>query len=75
MKDYNKFYTEVMNFVSNRPKKWRPGQAVFNYIEQFYGVARYVQFEKGIDCFYNNSKINDFINASYEAINDNIEKK
>lgn len=75
MKDYNKFYTEVMNFVSNRPKAWRPGQAVFNYIEQFYGVARYVQFEKGIDCFYDNSKINDFINASYVAINDNIEKK
>lgn len=43
----------------------RYGQSVFNYIEEKYGVARYVQFSDGIDCFYNDSKVELFIEAAW----------
>ena len=52
------------------PSLWRKGQSVFNYIDSVYGVARKVQFEDGIDCFYNDDFIDDFINASIKYIND-----
>ena len=32
------------------PKNWREGQKVFNYVDQVFGIARYIQFNKGIDC-------------------------
>lgn len=45
----------------------RKGQAVFNVTESKYGdIARQVQFEDGIDCFYDDSKIDDFISAVYK---------
>ena len=51
-----------------KPSHWREGQFVFNTIDSLYGVARAVQFEDGIDCFYDNSKINQFINACYNRL-------
>ena len=51
------------------PKNWRKGQSVFNYIDAVYGVARNIQFEYGIDCFYNDKYIDDFINKAVELIN------
>lgn len=51
------------------PTSWRKGQSVFNYIDSVYGVARKVQFEDDIDCFYNDDSIDDFINASIKYIN------
>ena len=50
---------------------WREGQFVFNTIDSLYGVARTVQFNDKIDCFYDNSKINQFINACYNRLNKN----
>ena len=47
---------------------WREGQFVFNTIDSLYGVARTVQFNDGIDCFYDNSKIDQFINACYNRL-------
>ena len=56
--------------TSNKfPASWRKGQSVFNYIDRVYGVARKVQFEDNIDCFYNDDSIDDFINASIKYIN------
>lgn len=56
--------------TSNKfPTSWRKGQSVFNYIDRVYGVARKVQFEDNIDCFYNGDSIDDFINASIKYIN------
>lgn len=44
-----------------KPKDWRKGQFVFNYIDANYGVARTVQFEDRVDCFFRDDKIDDFI--------------
>ena len=40
-----------------KPSHWREGQFVFNTINSLYGVARTVQFNDKIDCFYDDSKI------------------
>lgn len=52
-----------------KPSHWREGQFVFNTIDSLYGVARIVQFNDGIDCFYDDSKINQFIIACYNKLN------
>ena len=54
-----------------KPPHWREGQFVFNTIDSLYGVAKIVQFNDGIDCFYDNSKIDQFINACYNRLNKN----
>lgn len=51
------------------PKNWRKGQSVFNYIDNVYGIARTIQFKYGIDCFYNDNNIDDFLNKAVEIIN------
>lgn len=68
---FEQFKQEVMNYAYNeRPKYWRIGQAVFNYVDAAYGVARKVQFEQHVDCFYNDEQINSFLQKSYEIINE-----
>lgn len=54
-----------------KPSNWRDGQFVFNTIDKLYKVARKVQFENKIDCFYDDSKINQFIVACFNEINKN----
>ena len=51
------------------PKNWRKGQSVFNYIDNVYGIARNIQFEYGVDCFYNDNCIDNFIDKAVELIN------
>ena len=64
------FKKEVIDFAEySKPKQWRKGQAVFNYIDSKYGIARELQFNHGIDCFYNDSCINEFIEKAVELIN------
>jgi hypothetical protein len=65
---FGDFKNEIDNVIINRPKSWRKGQAVFNYIESKYGVARSVQFEDGIDCFYRDDQIEEFLQKAYERI-------
>ena len=57
----NKLKEEVMTALKDKPKEWRDGQFVFNYINKHYGVARKVQFEDGVDCFYDDNSIDSFI--------------
>ena len=52
-----------------KPSHWREGKFVFNTIDSLYVVARTVQFNDGIDCFYDDSKINQFIIACYNKLN------
>ena len=67
--NFDTFRNEVWTYAkTDRPTDWRRGQAAFNYIEQKYHVARQIQFEDGIDCFYDDSKIDDFIIASYRRL-------
>lgn len=63
------FKADVLDFMNNRPQGWRRGQAVFNWIDSEYGVARKVQFEDKIDCFYDDSKIDEFIDVAYNHLN------
>ena len=62
------FRADVLTAMENKPKNWRNGQFVFNYINEKYRVARYVQFIEGIDCFHNDNDIESFIIKSYETL-------
>lgn len=66
--DLNEFRADVLTAMKDKPKEWRDGQFVFNYINEVYGVARYVQFIDGIDCFYNDEKIDQFIDKCYVTL-------
>ena len=63
--------TEINQYKKLYPN-YRDGQAVFNYIDSKYGVARELQFNHNIDCFYNNSCINEFIKKAVELINNKL---
>ena len=57
---------EIYDWMPNKPKNWREGQAVFNYVDQVYRVARDAQFGYDVDCFYDDSKIDAFIETCAE---------
>ena len=61
---------EVFNRLKYKPFEWRDGQFVFNYIDNEYGVARTAQFKYGVDCFYNDNKINEFIELCAQLISE-----
>lgn len=65
---YEEFIENLWKNVEICPKDWRKGQSVFNVIDDLYGVARAVQFEDGIDCFYLDKYIDDFIEAAWKRI-------
>lgn len=66
METFEDFRSGVFKFVDNKPRAWRDGQAVFNYINDTYGVARAVQFGKNVDCFFDDNKIEEFIKEAYD---------
>lgn len=68
MKTFEEFKKEISDALENKPKKWRKGQFIFNYIDEKYRIARTVQFIHHIDCFYNDNEIDDFIKKSYDLI-------
>ena len=65
---FEEFRGDVLKNIKTLPKNWRKGQKVFNYIDQKYCIARRVQFDLGIDCFYNDNDIESFIEASYNLL-------
>ena len=66
-KTFEDFRDDIIDKMNNaRDEKIRKGQFVFNYIDTKYGVARTVRFFNGIDCFYNDNVIEEFIIRSYE---------
>ena len=66
---FEELKSEVITAMENKSKQWRKGQFVFNYIDATYGVARAVQFGEGVDCFYRDEEIDNFIAKSVEKIN------
>jgi hypothetical protein len=66
---FEEFKEDVFNNIKDLPENWRKGQKVFNYIERKYGVARTVQFNCNIDCFYNDNLIDEFVKKSYDCLN------
>lgn len=65
---FGDFKNEIDHVIENKPKNWRKGHAVFNYIDSKYGVARAVQFEDKVDCFYTDDKIDEFLQKAYKRI-------
>lgn len=66
---YEEFWKEIFGKPGDIPTDWRLGQYVFNVVEAKYGkVAREVQFQDGIDCFYDDTKIEDFLKAAYKRL-------
>lgn len=59
---------EIIEAMKDKPRYIREGQFVFNYIDEKYGVARDVQFQDNIDCFYDDSQINTFIAKATQRI-------
>lgn len=57
-------------YSHEKPKQWREGQFVFNMVDELYGVARIVQYNEGVDCFYNDEKIDEFIEVSCKILNE-----
>lgn len=64
----NEFKTDIFEGIKQYPSHWRKGQKVFNYIDKKYRVARKVQFDDHIDCFYIDSNIDAFIEKSFEYV-------
>ena len=62
------FKNDIFSGIKELPENWRKGQKVFNYIDRKYGVARTVQFDRGVDCFYNDDLIDKFIEESYKCL-------
>lgn len=65
---YNEFVSDVLSLVDECPRSWRRGQSVFNVVDAKYGVARTIQFIDGVDCFYDNEQIDEFLKKSYERL-------
>lgn len=65
---YEEFRGDVFKNIKDLPNNWRKGQKVFNYIDDKYNVARKVQFQHHVDCFYNDNLIEDFIKIAYKEL-------
>lgn len=65
---YEEFKADIFKNIKNLPDNWRKGQKVFNYIESKYKIARIVQFDCGIDCFYRDDLIDKFLEKAYELL-------
>lgn len=65
---YEEFREDVLNGIKAFQNNWRKGQKVFNYIDSKYRVARKVQFDYGVDCFYRDDLIDKFIETSYKLL-------
>ena len=73
IKDYTREeLKEIILDDSNKMKELYPyyrwGQAVFNYVDEYLGVARKVQFEDNVDCFYNDDAVDAFIEKTLDAL-------
>ena len=63
------FIEYVLALSEERDNYIRLGQFVFNHIDDNYGdIARMIQYEKHVDCFYDDSKIMDFLSIAFEYI-------
>lgn len=67
---YEEFKNECLEVAEKRPSRIRKGQAIFNYVDEKYGVAREAQYVHGIDCFYLDEKIDEFIKCTYTILKD-----
>jgi len=67
-KTFESFRKDILAKASKREEHIRFGQEVFNIIDSEYHVARKVQFVDGVDCFYDDSKIDAFLYCCYNRL-------
>lgn len=65
--NYEDFKDLVMKKVGECPRCWRKGQAVFNVVDEQFNVAREVQFVDNVDCYYDDTKIEEFLRHAWIA--------
>lgn len=65
--------SEIELVLPAKPGNWRKGQFVFNYIDEVYDVARAVQFEDKVDCYYDDTKIDQFLEKAAARIEENVQ--
>ncbi len=71
---FEEFNEKIKRDIKTLPDAWRYGQKVFNYIDaNFLHIARDVQMIDGVDCFYDDSIVDEFIIRSYERLK-NLDK-
>ena len=71
---FEEFNEMIKRDIKPLPNNWRYGQKVFNYIDaNFPYLARDVQMIDGVDCFYDDNVVDEFIICSYERLR-SIEK-
>lgn len=64
---YESFKKSIIEEVElTRPKSIRKGQAIFNYVDYKFNLARKIQYDYNIDCFYNDLKIDAFLKILYK---------
>jgi hypothetical protein len=68
---FQELKSEVIEKSKYRHSYLRLGQFVFNYIHGFYGVAVSVKDKDGIDCYYRDDLIDDFLKCCVKRINNN----
>lgn len=70
MKSYQEYKNECLIVAENRSRFLRKGQAIFNYVDENYGIAREAQIVHKIDCYYFDEKIEEFIQCTYNILKD-----
>ena len=67
------FKNFVYRELKNKPQEYRDGQFVFNFLDTIIpNISREIQFNKKIDCFYLDSKIQEFLDAAVEILKEKI---
>lgn len=74
-KTYEEFKEAIQAVTDNYPQNWRKGQKIFNATEELlwrltsHNIAREVQFEDHVDCFYNDNIIDEFLTKCWIRYN------
>ena len=71
--NFDTFKKEIYNALKYKPDFWPNGRFVFNYIEENYGgVGSYVELIEGVNCYYDDEKIDEFISLCYKNLGKDI---
>lgn len=67
---YSEFRDLIMKCATtwSEQNNWRLGQAVYNLLDSVVigRIGRIAKEKEGVDCFYDDKKIEDFIKASFK---------
>lgn len=65
---FEEFDSMIKDAIKEKPAEWRDGQFVFNYIDKYFCVARIAQYKYGVDCFFRDDDIDEFIETCYNIL-------